>query len=62
MRKFRRIFRAPSSPPSITAKTTNKNENIYKTSSLDSTLDDTSYAKKGSSIVTNHLYSGKEKK
>ncbi len=63
IRKFRRIFRAPSSPPSTTARTTTtKNETMHKTSSSDSTLDDTSYIEKGSSSITNHLYSGKEKK
>ena len=63
MRKFRRIFRAPSSPPSTTTTTTSpKNENMHKTSSSDSTLDDTSFIKKGSSTVTNHVYLGKEKK
>ena len=59
IRKFRRIFRSPSTSTTI------KNETNHQTSSLDSTSDDTLHNKQGSSSVTNRLYTGskpKEKK
>ncbi|UJR25619.1 hypothetical protein I4U23_006971 [Adineta vaga] len=52
MRKFRRIFRTPSSTA-----TPIKNETMQKTNSCDSTLDDASYVKKRSSPVINCLNS-----
>lgn len=56
IRKFRRIFRSPSTSTTI------KTELNHQTSSLDSTPDDTSNNKQGSSNVTNRLYTGNEKK
>jgi hypothetical protein len=53
IRKFRRIFRSPSNTsPTI------KSETIHKTSSSDSTPDDASYVKQGSSTLP---HTGKQK-
>jgi hypothetical protein len=55
MRKFRRIFRSPSTATTI------KNETNHQMSSSDSTPDDMSHKKQGSSSVTNRLYTGRKK-
>jgi hypothetical protein len=58
MRKFRRIFRSPTTATA----TTTKNEPIQPTSSSDSTSDNMLHNKQRSSSATNHLYTGTEKK
>ncbi|CAF3334521.1 unnamed protein product [Rotaria socialis] len=50
IRKFRKIFRTPSS---VTA---NKNENSHKATTADSNPCDTSHVKQGSSAVSNHVH------
>jgi len=55
MRKFRRIFRSPSTSTTI------KNETNHQMSSSDSTPDDMLHKKQGSSSVTNRLYTGRKK-
>jgi hypothetical protein len=55
IRKFRRIFRSPSTSTAI------KTEPNHQTNSSDSTPDDISQNKHGSSSITNRLYTGRKK-
>ncbi|CAF3329006.1 unnamed protein product [Rotaria sp. Silwood1] len=56
IRKIRKIFRSPTTATATTiTTTTNKNESLHKTNSSESTLQDTSDVKQGTSPVSNFL-------